>query len=56
MLGLFTAETPEWGGTEVATALGLPKSTTFDLLASLAEIGYSSKRRTTDIVSGGNSS
>lgn len=39
VLGLFTAETPEWGGTEVATALGLPKSTTFDLLASLAEIG-----------------
>ena len=39
MLGLFTAETPEWGVTEVATTLGLPKSTTFDLLASLAEIG-----------------
>jgi DNA-binding IclR family transcriptional regulator len=39
VLGLFTAETPEWGGTEVATTLGLPKSTTFDLLASLAEIG-----------------
>ena len=39
VLGLFTAETPEWGVTEVATTLGLPKSTTFDLLASLAEIG-----------------
>jgi DNA-binding IclR family transcriptional regulator len=39
VLGLFTAETPEWGGTEVATILGLPKSTTFDLLTSLAEIG-----------------
>ena len=39
VLGLFTVETPEWGGTEVATTLGLPKSTTFDLLASLAEIG-----------------
>jgi DNA-binding IclR family transcriptional regulator len=39
VLGLFTAKTPEWGVTEVATTLGLPKSTTFDLLASLAEIG-----------------
>jgi DNA-binding IclR family transcriptional regulator len=39
VLGLFTAETPEWGVTEVATTLRLPKSTTFDLLASLAEIG-----------------
>jgi DNA-binding IclR family transcriptional regulator len=39
VLGLFTAETPEWSLTEVATTLGLPKSTTFDLLASLAEIG-----------------
>jgi len=39
VLGLFTAETPEWGVTEVATTLGVPKSTTFDLLASLAEIG-----------------
>ncbi len=39
VLGLFTAETPEWGVTEVATILGLPKSTAFDLLASLAEIG-----------------
>jgi DNA-binding IclR family transcriptional regulator len=40
VLGLFTAQTPEWGVTEVATTLGLPKSTTFDLLASLAEIGF----------------
>jgi DNA-binding IclR family transcriptional regulator len=39
VLGLFTAETPEWGVTEVATTLALPKSTAFDLLASLAEIG-----------------
>jgi DNA-binding IclR family transcriptional regulator len=39
VLGLFTAQTPEWGVTEVAATLGLPKSTTFDLLASLAEIG-----------------
>ena len=46
MLGLFTAETPEWGVTEVATILGLPKSTTFDLLASLAKIGL--LQQTTD--------
>jgi DNA-binding IclR family transcriptional regulator len=39
VLGLFTAETPEWGVTEVAATLGVPTSTTFDLLASLAEIG-----------------
>jgi DNA-binding IclR family transcriptional regulator len=39
VLGLFTPQAPEWGVTEVATMLGLPKSTTFDLLASLAEIG-----------------
>jgi DNA-binding IclR family transcriptional regulator len=39
VLGLFTAETPEWGVTEVAATLGLPTSTTFDLLASLAGIG-----------------
>ncbi len=39
VLGLFTAETPEWSLTEVATTLSLPKSTAFDLLASLAEIG-----------------
>jgi DNA-binding IclR family transcriptional regulator len=46
VLGLFTAETPEWGVTEVATTLGVPKSTTFDLLASLAEIGL--LQQTTD--------
>jgi DNA-binding IclR family transcriptional regulator len=39
VLNLFTAETPEWGVTELATTLGLPKSTTFDIVASLAEIG-----------------
>jgi DNA-binding IclR family transcriptional regulator len=39
VLDLFTAETPEWGVTDVAATLGLPKSTTFDLLASLVEIG-----------------
>jgi DNA-binding IclR family transcriptional regulator len=39
VLDLFSAETPEWGVREVATILSLPKSTAFDLLASLAEIG-----------------
>jgi hypothetical protein len=39
VLNLFTAETPEWGVTEVATTLELPTSTTFDIVASLAEIG-----------------
>jgi DNA-binding IclR family transcriptional regulator len=39
VLDLFTAETPEWGVTEIAAVLGLPKSTTFDIVASLAEIG-----------------
>jgi DNA-binding IclR family transcriptional regulator len=39
LLSLFTAETPEWGVTEVAAILRLPKSTAFDLVASLAEIG-----------------
>jgi DNA-binding IclR family transcriptional regulator len=39
VLGLFTDETPEWGVSEVAATLGLPKSTTYDLVASLAEIG-----------------
>jgi DNA-binding IclR family transcriptional regulator len=39
VLNLFTAETPEWGVTEVATTLDLPTSTTFDIVASLAEIG-----------------
>jgi DNA-binding IclR family transcriptional regulator len=39
VLNLFTAETPVWGVTEVATTLGLPKSTSFDIMASLAEIG-----------------
>jgi len=39
VLNLFTPETPEWGVTEVATTLGLPTSTTFAIVASLAEIG-----------------
>lgn len=39
VLDLFTAETPEWGVTAVATRLQLPKSTTFDIMSSLAAIG-----------------
>lgn len=39
VLKLFTTERPEWGVTEVATALSLPKSNAHDMLASLAGIG-----------------
>ena len=39
VLDLFTAETPEWGVTAVAARLQLPKSTTFDIMASLVAIG-----------------
>lgn len=46
VLNLFTPETPEWGVTEVAAALGLAKSTTYDLVSSLAEIGL--LQRTSD--------
>jgi len=46
VLNLFTAEVPDWGVTEVALMLGLPKSTTFDIVASLAEIGL--LQRTSD--------
>jgi DNA-binding IclR family transcriptional regulator len=53
VLGLFTAETPEWGVTEVAATLGLPTSTTFDLLASLAGIGLLQQTSDDDIVLGG---
>lgn len=39
VLKLFTTERPEWGVTEVAAALSLPKSNAHDMLASLAGIG-----------------
>ncbi|ULN49593.1 helix-turn-helix domain-containing protein [Mycolicibacterium goodii] len=39
VLNLFTVDRPEWGVTEMAVMLGLAKSTTFDIVASLAEIG-----------------
>lgn len=39
MLKLFTLETPEWGISELAHALGWSTSTTHDLAASLVQIG-----------------
>jgi DNA-binding IclR family transcriptional regulator len=36
ILDLFSLEKPEWGVGEVAGALGLPKSTTSELMSSLA--------------------
>src|SRR6266851_9268892 len=38
-LDLFTTEQHEWGTTEIAEALALPKSSAHALLASLTEIG-----------------
>ncbi|MGH3642827.1 MAG: helix-turn-helix domain-containing protein [Mycobacterium sp.] len=35
----LTAKTPEWGVTKLATALGLPESTTFDIVASFVQTG-----------------
>lgn len=46
VLNLFTPESPTWGVSEIAAALQIPKSTTFDILASLAEIGF--LQRTSD--------
>ena len=39
LLDLFTEERPEWGVTELAQALGLPKATVHGLLCSLVEGG-----------------
>lgn len=39
VLELFTAQRPEWHMTEIARALGMPKSSTHSLLASLVDIG-----------------
>ncbi len=39
ILDLFSLERPEWGVAEVAMALDLPKSTTSELLSSLADQG-----------------
>jgi DNA-binding IclR family transcriptional regulator len=37
VLDLFSLECPEWGVSEVARVLGLPKSTTSELMSSLAD-------------------
>jgi DNA-binding IclR family transcriptional regulator len=39
VLDLFTAERPEWGASEVADALSIPKSSAHALLVTLSEIG-----------------
>jgi IclR family transcriptional regulator, KDG regulon repressor len=39
VLDLFTRETPEWGVTEVALALQVPRSSAHDLLDTLAQTG-----------------
>ena len=48
MLTLFTLETPDWGITELAEALGWSTSTTYDIASSLVQTGLlrkSGKRR-----------
>ncbi|TBH15457.1 IclR family transcriptional regulator [Thermus thermamylovorans] len=45
VLELFTRERPEWGVSEVAKALGLPKSSAHALLATLAQIGLLKRSR-----------
>jgi DNA-binding IclR family transcriptional regulator len=39
VLDLFTVAHPEWGVTEVASQLGIPKSSAHALLATLTDIG-----------------
>ncbi|MET8511868.1 IclR family transcriptional regulator [Streptomyces sp. NPDC005077] len=39
VLGLFTPEAPEWGVSEVATAIGIAKSSAHALLVTLDDIG-----------------
>lgn len=39
VLDLFTRDDPDWGVSEVATALGVPRSSAHAVLASLADIG-----------------
>ncbi|MFJ2398563.1 IclR family transcriptional regulator [Streptomyces sp. NPDC087843] len=45
LLDLFTAATPEWGVSEVAASLGIPRSTAHFLLTSLTETGLLQVRR-----------
>lgn len=40
LLDLFTSQTPEWGVTEAALALGIPRSSAHDLLDTLACTGF----------------
>ncbi len=43
LLSLFTVKTPEWGLSDAARELGLPKSVTFRLVETLAFYGYLSQ-------------
>jgi IclR family KDG regulon transcriptional repressor len=45
VLELFTRERPEWGVSEVAKALGIPKSSAHALLATLSRIGLLKRNR-----------
>ncbi|WP_135256832.1 IclR family transcriptional regulator [Thermus caldilimi] len=45
VLELFTRERPEWGVSEAAKALGIPKSSAHSLLATLAQIGFLKRTR-----------
>lgn len=45
LLDLFSAATPEWGVSEAAASLGIPRSTAHFLLTSLTETGLLEVRR-----------
>ncbi|MFJ4465899.1 IclR family transcriptional regulator [Streptomyces sp. NPDC089424] len=45
LLDLFTADVPEWGVSEVAASLGIPRSTAHSLLTGLTEMGLLQLRR-----------
>lgn len=45
VLELFTPEKPEWGVSEVAKALGIPKSGAHALLSTLAQVGFLKRGR-----------
>jgi DNA-binding IclR family transcriptional regulator len=45
VLDLFSAERPEWGVTETAAALGIPKASAHDVLSTLVEIGLVRRTR-----------
>src|SRR5215212_71306 len=44
VLDLFSLEYPEWGVSEVARALGLPKSSTSELMSSMTDQRLLSRR------------